>query len=60
MPAHDIVERLTEALERLNDLSCNEVEALLIESAETIQFLRSLLEPLDDAGLEDLPPKGSA
>jgi hypothetical protein len=36
------------------------VEALLIEAAETIEFLRSLLEPLEDIGLADLPPKGSA
>jgi hypothetical protein len=56
----DIVDRLKEASECVSDLPCNEVEALLIEAAETIEFLRSLLEPLEDIGLADLPPKGSA
>jgi hypothetical protein len=56
----DIVDRLKEASECVSDLPWNEVEALLIEAAETIEFLRSLLEPLEDIGLADLPPKGSA
>jgi hypothetical protein len=42
------------------DLPLDEVQALLIEAAETIEFLRSPLEPLEDVGLADLPPKGSA
>ena len=56
----DIVDRLKEASESVSDLPCNEAEALLIEAAETIEFLRSLLEPLEDIELADLPPKGSA
>ena len=56
----DIVDRLSSASERVSDLPCNEVEALLIEAADTIAFLRSLLEPSEDVRLEDLPPRGSA
>jgi hypothetical protein len=56
----DIVDRLNSASERVSDLPHNEVEALLIEAADTIEFLRSLLEPLEEVGLEDLPPKGWA
>jgi hypothetical protein len=56
----DIVDRLNSASERVSDLPQNEVEALLIEAADTIEFLRSLLEPLEDVGVEDLPPKGRA
>jgi hypothetical protein len=56
----DIVDRLNSASERVSDLPCNEVEALLIEAADTIEFLRSLLPPVEDVGLKDLPPKGSA
>jgi hypothetical protein len=56
----DIVDRLNSASERVSDLPLNEVEALLIEAADTIGFLRSLLEPLEEVGLEDLPPKGQA
>jgi hypothetical protein len=58
MSGHDIVDRLKAASDR--DLSLDELQALLIEAAETIEFLRSLLEPLEDLGLADLPPKGSA
>jgi hypothetical protein len=60
MSGFDIVDRLKAASEREGNLSSDEVQALLIEAAETIEFLRSLLEPLEDVGLEDLPPKGSA
>jgi hypothetical protein len=60
MSKRDIVDRLKTALERGGDLPPDEVEALLIEAAETIEFLRSLLEPLEDVDLEDLPPQGSA
>jgi hypothetical protein len=60
MSKRDIVDRLKTALERGGDLSPDEIEALLIEAAETIEFLRSLLAPLEDVDLEDLPPKGSA
>jgi hypothetical protein len=60
MPVHDIVDRLKAASEREGDLPLDEVQALLIEAAETIEFLQSLLEPLEEVGLEDLPPKGSA
>jgi hypothetical protein len=56
----DIVDRLKAAVESDEGLRVDEVQALFIEAAETIEFLRSLLEPLEDAGLEDLPPKGSA
>jgi hypothetical protein len=58
MSGLDIVDRLKAASDR--DLSLDELQALLIEAAETIEFLRSLLEPLEDVGLADLPPKGSA
>jgi hypothetical protein len=60
MSGRDIVNRLKAASEYEGDLPLDEVQALLIEAAETIEFLRSLLEPLDDIRLEDLPPKGSA
>ncbi|WP_404290617.1 hypothetical protein ACD578_02650 [Microvirga sp. RSM25] len=56
----DIVDRLKAASEREGNLPLGEAQALLIEAAETIEFLRSLLGPLEDVGLEDLPPKGSA
>jgi hypothetical protein len=60
MSGRDIVNRLKSASEYEGDLPLDEVQALLIEAAETIEFLRSLLGPLDDIRLEDLPPKGSA
>jgi hypothetical protein len=56
----DIVDRLKAASEREENLPLGEAQALFIEAAEAIEFLRSLLEPLEDVGLEDLPPKGSA
>ena len=60
MSGRDIVDRHKAASECEGDLPLDEVQALLIEAAETIEFLRSLLEPLEDVGLADLPPKGSA
>ena len=60
MTKHDIVDRLNAASERVSDLPRNEVEALLIEAADTIAYLRSLLEPLEDIALADVPPKGTA
>jgi hypothetical protein len=60
MSGRDIVDRLKAASDCEGDLPLDEVQALLIEAAETIEFRRSLLEPLEDVGLEDLPPKGSA
>jgi hypothetical protein len=60
MSGRDIVDRLKAASECERDLPLDEVQPLLIEAAETIEFLRSLLEPLEDIGLADLPPKGSA
>ncbi|WP_404295413.1 hypothetical protein ACD578_28160 (plasmid) [Microvirga sp. RSM25] len=56
----DIVDRLKAASEHEGDLPLDEGQALLIEAAETIEFLRSLLEPVEEVGLEDLPPKGNA
>jgi hypothetical protein len=56
----DIVDRLKAAVESDEGLPVDEAQALFIEAAETIEFLRSLLEPLQESGLEDLPPKGSA
>jgi hypothetical protein len=60
MSGRDIVDRLKAASECEEDLPLGEVQALLIEAAETIEFLRSLLEPLEEVGLEDLPSKGNA
>jgi hypothetical protein len=60
MTKPDIVDRLNSASEHVSELSHNEVEALLIEAADSIEFLRSLLEPVEEIGLEDLPPKGRA
>jgi hypothetical protein len=60
MSKHDIVDRLKAASECEGDLPPDEVRALFIEAADMIEFLRSLLEPLDDIDLEDLPPKGCA
>ena len=56
----DIADRLKAASESDEVLPPNEVQALFIEAAETIEFLRSLLKPLDELDLEDLPPKGNA
>jgi hypothetical protein len=56
----DIVDRLKAAAESDEGLSLNEAQALFIEAAEEIAFLRSLLDPLDEIGLEDLPPQGRA
>jgi hypothetical protein len=60
MSGRDIVDRLKSASECEGDLPLNEVQALLIEAADTIEFLRSLLEPVEEVSLEDLPPKGRA
>lgn len=48
MSKHDTVDRLKAASEREGDLPLSEAQALLIEAAETIEFLRSLLEPLQN------------
>jgi len=56
----DIADRLKAASESDEVLPPNEVQALFIEAAETIEFLRSLLKPLDELDLEDLPPRGNA
>jgi hypothetical protein len=60
MSGHDIVDRLRAAVDCAGELTREEIEGLFIEAIDAIEFLRSLLEPLDDVGLEDLPPKGSA
>jgi hypothetical protein len=56
----DIVDRLKAASECEGGLPLIEVQTLLIEAAETIEFLQPLLGPLEEVGLEDLLPKGSA
>ena len=56
----DIVERLKAAAEMNEELHPNEAQALFIEAADEIEYLRSLLEPLDETGLEDAPPQGRA
>ena len=60
MSRHDIVDRLRAALDRGGELTREEIDGLFIEAIDVIEFLRSLLEPLEDVELEDLPPKGSA
>jgi hypothetical protein len=60
MSGRDIVDRLKSASECAGDLPQDEMQALFIEAAEMIEFLRSLLEPLEDVGLADFPPQGSA
>lgn len=60
MSNRDIVERLKSASGYEGDLPVEEVRSLLIEAAEAIEFLRTLLEPVEGGGLEDLPPKGRA
>jgi len=60
MSNRDIVERLKSASESDGDLPVEEVRSLLIEAAEAIEFLRSLLGPVEEVGLEDLPPRGRA
>ncbi|EIM25588.1 hypothetical protein MicloDRAFT_00063150 [Microvirga lotononidis] len=60
MASHDIVERLKSASEYEGVMPVEEVQSLLIEAADAIEFLRSLLEPLEDVELEDLLPKGRA
>jgi hypothetical protein len=47
----DIVERMRAALDREGELPLKEIEALLIEAGETIELLRSLLEPSNEVGL---------
>jgi hypothetical protein len=56
----DIVDRLKAAVEHDEGLPLNEAQALFIEAAETIEFLRSLLAPLEEMELKDMPPRGSA
>jgi hypothetical protein len=56
----DIGDPLKAASESEGDLPLDEVQALFIETADTIEFLRSRLEPLEDVGLKDLPPQGRA
>ena len=56
----DITDRLKAASESDEGLPLNEAQALFIEAAETIEFLRSLLKPLDGLGLEDMHPRGMA
>ena len=47
----DIVERLRAALDTEGELPFEEIEALLIEASETIELLRSLLEPGNEVGM---------
>ncbi|WP_162820335.1 hypothetical protein [Microvirga calopogonii] len=56
----DIAERLKAAAEKDEALPLNEVQALFIEAADEIEYLRSLLEPFDEIGLEGVPPQGRA
>ncbi|QRM32723.1 hypothetical protein [Microvirga sp. VF16] len=56
----DIADRLRAALDRDGELALGEIKTLLIEAGETIEFLRSLLEPLEEVGVERLAPKGNA
>jgi hypothetical protein len=56
----DIVDRLKAASECEGDLPRDEMQALLIEAADAMEFLRSRLEPLEDIRPEDLPPQGRA
>jgi hypothetical protein len=60
MSRYDIVDRLRAALDCGSELTREEINGLFIEAIDAIEFLRSLLEPLEEVGLEDLPPKGSA
>jgi hypothetical protein len=56
----DITARPRSATECEGEISLDEVQALLIEAAELIEFLRPLLEPLENIRLKDLPPQGRA
>jgi hypothetical protein len=56
----DIVDRLRAALDCEGDLPLKEIEALLLEAGETIELLRSLLEPYEGVGVVGLVPRGSA
>ena len=47
----DIVERLRAALDTEGELPFEEIGALLIEASETIELLRSLLEPGNEVGM---------
>lgn len=57
MAAADLVERLWAASEHDNGIPPVEAQALFIEAAETIEMLRSLLEPMKEDGLEDMRSK---
>ena len=56
----DIVDRLRAALDREGELPLKEIEALLIEAGATIELLRSLLEPCNEAGVVGSASKGCA
>lgn len=56
----DIVDRLKAAAEKDEVLPLNEAQALFLEAADEIEYLRALTEALDETGLEDLPPQGRA
>ncbi|WP_201832694.1 hypothetical protein [Microvirga zambiensis] len=55
----DIVDRLRAALDREGNLPLKEIEALLLEASETIELLRSLLEPCVEVEAESLAAKGA-
>lgn len=56
----DIVVRLMAPSERNEALPLNELQALFIEAAEEIEYLRALLEPFNDHAPVGIPPRGRA
>ena len=60
LPQDDILIRLRAAATGVSDMLPTDVEALLIEAAETIETLRVLVGIREEIELEDMPPEGNA
>jgi len=56
----DIVHRLRAASEHDEGIPAAEAQALFLEAADMIEFLRSLLESDTEGGLEEMKPEGRA
>lgn len=56
----DIVDRLLDAADRVDDLGHTETQVLLRHAAVTIRNLRDLVGIRDEVELEDTPPEGHA
>ena len=55
----DIVDRLLDAAEKLDDMTRSEIQVILRQAAIDIRTLRDLVGIRDEIWLEDIKPEGN-